>query len=330
MTTFQWEQSHIDWFVLKFKDREKDIDARTVQRNYTQKRGERLSSQDFRDLMRLVVQNKSARVTMYCVSSKKYRIRMVSENYPYIQELFDKEFFLNESKWAFCSIALFEGDYLGSIERTTETYQQEILTKGNMLRDLYLCAFLAYNFSGGDFDDVFMKSGFKLNSITTKEDICLRINRWILEFKALQLASDDMTGAFKGKGVDDGGRGYIYLFAFSIAISINSQMREWIYTEINDINLSGEARTSKRKKQKELLKNSFLPTTLENNNVHVDNGASGSLEHLTVPHQMLLLISTKTEVLNAALSAEAAWFDAPHFLESLQIIPVQQENKPST
>jgi hypothetical protein len=162
MTTFQWEQSHIDWFVLKFKDREKDIDARTVQRNYTQKRGEKLSSQDFRNLMRLVVQNKSARVTMYCVSSKKYRIRMVSENHPYIQELFDEEVFSNELRWAFHFNSLFEGDYLGIIEKITEAYRQEILTKGNMLRDLYLCAFLAYNFSGGDFDNVFIKSGFKL------------------------------------------------------------------------------------------------------------------------------------------------------------------------
>jgi hypothetical protein len=139
-----------------------------------------------------------------------------------------------------------------------------------------------------------------------------------------------MAEAFKGKGVDDSGRGYIYLFAFSIAISINSQMLEWIYAEINDINVSSEAKTSKRKRQKESLKNSFLPATWENDDVHGDNDANDSLEHLTVPHQMLLLISTKTEVLNAALSAEAAWFDAPHFLESLQIIPVQQENKPST
>jgi hypothetical protein len=49
--------------------------------------------QDFRNLMRLMVINEFARATRSYSKSKNYRIRMISDSYPYAQEIINESLF---------------------------------------------------------------------------------------------------------------------------------------------------------------------------------------------------------------------------------------------
>jgi hypothetical protein len=90
MSSFQWSQVHIDWVVSKFIDKG-NVCAADISHNYTRKAGEpRFKADDFRRLMQLVVKNKLARVTKGHIASDSYRIRIVSDDYPYVPDDFDE------------------------------------------------------------------------------------------------------------------------------------------------------------------------------------------------------------------------------------------------
>jgi hypothetical protein len=148
MGTFQWNESHIDWFIKKFKGEQKELDARSVQRKY----GWGLSSQDFRQLMRLVVKSGYARVTNGCVSSKRYKIRMISEQNPYRIDLFDKE--LIEHKGLNNIVPEFDELLYVFFPEMEEynVYQEEAWDNHRLFVELIVEGFSIYNFRGGDYD----------------------------------------------------------------------------------------------------------------------------------------------------------------------------------
>lgn len=150
MGAFQWNESHVDWFVKRFKGEQKELDARSVQRKY----GWGLSSQDFRNLMRLVVQLEYARVTNGCVSSKRYKIRMISEQNPYLINLFDKELIEHKELnnivpefYELIHIFLPEMEYINP-------HQEEAWDNHRLFVELIIEGFSVYNFHGGDYDIV--------------------------------------------------------------------------------------------------------------------------------------------------------------------------------
>ncbi len=198
MAIFQWDQFHLDWFISKFKD-EIYIEARTVQRKYRRKKGEmKPSTQDFRNLMRLVVKNRLARVVKGCVSSKKYKIRMVSDSYPYTQNLFDEEIL---SYPCLANLIVEINDF---IEYSFPGLKLQNNDKIHQIRDevvmqskIYWSAFSAYNFFGGDFDMAFEEVGISADEITIipMDYYSGQINSLILTYQALKLAAPELNKA---------------------------------------------------------------------------------------------------------------------------------------
>jgi hypothetical protein len=97
--TGEWNQDHVGWFMWRFQDDAKEIDARKVQQAFGERKGDDFpelwesKEEVFRYLMRLIVKYKLARVTQGFSESKDYRIKVVSSNYPYIEKVFDDEIF---------------------------------------------------------------------------------------------------------------------------------------------------------------------------------------------------------------------------------------------
>jgi hypothetical protein len=94
MSNFQWDDSHISWFVNFFKDNESDITSRSFKREDIPMRGVRLvNKQDRRNLMEIVVgKGLAVRISGH-PTGNKYAIRLFPKdvgNLPFSQEfLFD-------------------------------------------------------------------------------------------------------------------------------------------------------------------------------------------------------------------------------------------------
>jgi hypothetical protein len=91
MSDFQWDIDDVEKFKEKFKGGTTEIKAGDIpRRNSFQRAGRRKPTvEDFPQLMRLIVKDKSARVKQGVVGLKGYRIQMVSNDYPFVQNIFD-------------------------------------------------------------------------------------------------------------------------------------------------------------------------------------------------------------------------------------------------
>jgi hypothetical protein len=91
MSGFPWDKDDVEKFKKIFKGVDVDIKAGDIPRKNSFKRAGRTRPKvkDFEQLMRLVVKDKSARVKQGIVGSKRYRIQMISDDYPYVQNIFD-------------------------------------------------------------------------------------------------------------------------------------------------------------------------------------------------------------------------------------------------
>jgi hypothetical protein len=193
---------HVDWFVERFKDESKDIDAGTVAQNYHQKKGEpKLDHQDYKNLMRLVVQKEFARVVDGFVTSKRYKIRMVSEEYPYIQTVFDEEFFLfmqpqdtvpNSQTCRKLFPEVSEQEW--NNHSYCEAYEV-IVCRAAALYD----AFFVQNYRGGDLSTSALRElGSDKNSGKHADCFQLEIESFILQYKALKAASLELDIELSG------------------------------------------------------------------------------------------------------------------------------------
>jgi hypothetical protein len=196
MTDFRWEEHHIDWFLKKFKDDGRELSARDVGKKYRPKKGEltkneqTIDSQDFRNLMRLIVMNEYARVTKGSFKDSWYRIRMVSAGYPYIQELFDSEIFSNQ----FMCEPLPKPDvlmeiYLPSLKVWSELHQAAWVKSFNV-GVLYVDAFHMYNYLGGDFDNIFLS--FLDEDLDEKRLFTLEVVHYVALYKAFKIGISEL------------------------------------------------------------------------------------------------------------------------------------------
>lgn len=171
MADFQWGELHINWVLEKFKDETKELAAGDIERQFRSsiKRGEprkgkpkggeqTIGTQDFRNLMRLMVINKLARVTRGSFKSKNYRIRLVSDEYPFTQDFFSKDLLFHHPHMLepMPDIEDVKSVWMPSLNTWTESHQQAFET--NKIRGyMYAEAFVAYNYLGGDFDNIFLQ-----------------------------------------------------------------------------------------------------------------------------------------------------------------------------
>ena len=164
MTNFQWQEQHLEWFLRTFKGEIEELAARDITARYRPRRGEprkgrskkgeqTIDAQDFRNLMRLMVLNKYARVTNSYQESRNYKIRMVSDDYPFIQEAFDRELFNHPFiKKPLPGVEEVKNTYLTSVEGRGDASFDEAYKRSNTLGSLYVEAFRIHNYEGGDFD----------------------------------------------------------------------------------------------------------------------------------------------------------------------------------
>jgi hypothetical protein len=210
MSNFQWKKSDIDWFTERFKGEKTEITSRFVSQNYPRKKWEcKPLSQDFRNLMRLIVQNKQARVTSGHVTSKSYRIRMISDGYPYIQELFD-EIFFSHFQWEMKAFKLSEARefYFQEIkDMVSDSYIQELLDGWNAAVKMYRRAFWIYNFAGADYD-LLADNRDVLNSDiirAMKDDICAELHSYVCQYKLFKLVKPEIEN-FLRESVSEWGK----------------------------------------------------------------------------------------------------------------------------
>jgi hypothetical protein len=95
MNDFKWDKADVSKAKKIFHATDGDIKAGDFLRKSRFQKSQRSSpiTDDFRSLMRLLVQDKSARVTNGVSFSGDYSIRMVSANYPYTSKVFNDVIF---------------------------------------------------------------------------------------------------------------------------------------------------------------------------------------------------------------------------------------------
>jgi hypothetical protein len=212
MTGFEWQQHHIDWFSRTFGTNEEELSGRCIQRRYTKKRSEPIiKPQDFRNLMRKMVASKLARVTRSHVRSTCYRIKIVNEEYPYIQNLLvneipqdlmpDKEMLLKE--------------YTPCIEINWDQKAQDLWTLCYMTGKRYSHCFNLYNNSGGDFDLLFdylqdFSREFKGEDFIAlpmledeeRELFTLKMNFFVLLYRSFEVGNEVLLDDFLAHGYE--------------------------------------------------------------------------------------------------------------------------------
>jgi hypothetical protein len=182
----EWNDEHIKWFAARFDGEEKEISSEIVQNAHGRIKEnieeQKPNAQDFRNLMRLVVKERLARVTQGVSGSSSYRIRMVSEDNPYEQELFSDGFALHikfevnlpPTKEEFSDLGDFFPDWK---DRHQSIWNQECYWWNEIIR-----AFQQYKYRGGDFEDLPPCFNPKL-----KEDFSLRVNQLICQYIAINI-----------------------------------------------------------------------------------------------------------------------------------------------
>jgi hypothetical protein len=196
MADFEWKEFHLEWFLEKFKDDVREISAREIEKKYRPRKGkpigneQTIDSQDFRNLMRLMVMNEYARVTRGCFSDNGYKIRMVSDGYPYTQELFDSEIFSNQFM---CEIlpepTVLMKIYLPSLKVWSEIHQAAWVKSVNV-GVLYVDAFHMYNYLGGDFDNIFLS--IPDEGLDEKRLFTLEVMHYIALYKAFKIGISEL------------------------------------------------------------------------------------------------------------------------------------------
>ncbi len=202
MANFQWNESDINWFIENFKDETNEIQSRMVQQKY--KRGQKINvkAQDCKNLMRLVVINKHARVTKGHVNSTGYRIKMISQEYPYHQEIFDKNFF-TYSPFEKSDLSFIIESYPKTLKWIV--YLESEWAEALLLERMYVSAFYAHNLFGGDLDRVFEEFGASIkvsrgqnNGFSRKygfiqrDSFCNKINFFACQYKLCKTATTEL------------------------------------------------------------------------------------------------------------------------------------------
>jgi hypothetical protein len=348
MGAFQWNKSHVDMFVERFKGSSECIDARTVQkefRSFQRKVGiQKLYAQDFRNLMRFVVWNKFARVTQDCITSRNYKIRMVSDEYPYLQELFDTELFDNQllKEPIHETSALLEL-YFPDIDKSEwnssfQKYRENWL----VMARLYHEAFLIHNLHGGDYDRLFKFEGVLFNRETrdSRSDLCKCIKHYVCQYKAFKLAENDLTAIFNRRGaipVELAGR---KMFLTTDASDYNSLFAEVFQSSIIlklFKTVKGQQLACKKpgsnyyRKQKEYIED-FKKGSIVPAEETFDDISHEYLNLLMTSNFWLCLpfISEKEEVLGAYRNCQQSFINEMQTFPHLKVIPVKHKNKPPT
>jgi hypothetical protein len=325
MADFQWNESDIEWFVNSFKDEPKEINARMIhdkcKGKYKRlKRSDKPSFQDLRDLMRYVVRHKSARVTESHVTSKKYRIKMVSEKYPYEQNFFDPEFF---NHTLFCEIS--------DLRKLLKSFPF-LLGNGASLRldwyealqleKMYVQAFLAHNDDGGDLDLVFEKFGWELNSsinenqkdflnpkyiASQRDSFCKSINYFAVQYKLFKNAFDDLVMIPEISNVGRGIRNHNDLFILTFNRFMALDFIERIKLKRKGYESANRTRYNK---VKNILENTGNPEALMYQKPEFDDGLrllrKSVIFWLRLPE---FVNNDKKEVLEIYQECKQAFFD---------------------
>jgi hypothetical protein len=225
MNDFQWNKTDVEWFVDNFKNGTDEIGSRIVHQKYRRWKKTDVKSLDCKNLMRLVVHHKLARVVKSHATSHKYRIKMVANDYPYIQDFFDGELFIPDNpSYLLQGIEKTEVDEIITkyprlgIEEWNESCQEQ-WSQSTMLGQLYFNAFVAYNLLGGDFDKVFIhQSSPEINPwrnftyetipsqkivISQRDSFCLMINSFRCYYRLFKLAIPNLTSICSRYGVVD-------------------------------------------------------------------------------------------------------------------------------
>jgi hypothetical protein len=208
MSDFQWGDLHIDWFSRTFANRRTELSRRAVEKLYKPRKGEprkgkskggekTITPQDFGNLMRLMVVNGKARATYSYSGSSKYRIRMVSEDYSYVSDLFDQEIFTYPSMrspmpWP----DDLTGIYTPNANIDWDNYNIAIWKLCYWRGIAHKIAFGAYNYRGGDFDFVFDKiaefTPFVFDDEKSKEIFIFDTAIFIAIYKAFKIGKDEL------------------------------------------------------------------------------------------------------------------------------------------
>jgi hypothetical protein len=248
MCIFKWSQSHINWLITRFKNEERDITAKDVLDNYNRRKGEpKIVAQDCRNLMRLTVQGECARVTNGCVNSNSYRIQLVTSNYPYTQELFDKELF---NWYLLGDLPSYLGEvaapfYMDDEMNVTDEIPQKMIFESYELAKLYQRAFLTYNFSGGDIDNVFLEEGVFIDEMKTKELISQIINRYTQEYKLWKIVGEVISESTREEVPTVMA---LLFFSESFQNSIAAQLLTWMENEARNYQPSSKTIAKRRRK----------------------------------------------------------------------------------
>lgn len=182
----EWNDEHIKWFVARFANNKLEISSENVQnahgRTKKNKGEQKPEAQDFRNLMRLVVKNRLARVTQGFSGISSYRIIIVSDDNPYNQELFSDRFALYLKFSVNLPPTQEEFSNLGDLlpdwtDRHQFEWRQESYWWSNILH-----AFQQYKYFGGDFEDVPPCFNPEL-----KNNFVLRVNQLICQYRAIKL-----------------------------------------------------------------------------------------------------------------------------------------------
>lgn len=95
MPGFQWNSNDLEKFLVYFYRNDDDITVtKIMKKNRFREGGRRPSHQDYRYLMQMAVKEKKARVTKgFFVKEDSYTIRLVSEDFPFVDPCLPKEFY---------------------------------------------------------------------------------------------------------------------------------------------------------------------------------------------------------------------------------------------
>lgn len=315
MSNFQWNQSHVDWLVSRFKNETRNITAKNVLDNYNRRKGEpRIAAQDCRNLMRFAVQCGCARVVDSCVDSKRYKVRLVSSDYLYTQELFDKklfdEYLLNCLLLYLDKVAsLF---YRDSEMKATDAIPQKIILEAYELADLYQKAFLSYNFKGADIDEVFAEKSTSICEIKTKELICQVFNRYVREYEICKSICESINNISEEEKYPEA---HLRFFSESFQNSIARNLITWMENEARNYQPSQKNISKRRREAMEKL---FMEGTVDEKKDFSEDADGNIFIATFAACQMLpemLFFTSDTKVQKAFFDFKIACREVPMALE---------------
>jgi hypothetical protein len=186
------------------------------------------SAIDFGALMRQMVRLHLARVTQSHSNSDRYRIKMVSDDYPYVQEFFDKEIFENPfMKNPIPGKEELMKNYLPGVKIDWDDMVQGVWIGVVIDGWKYLASFDIYNYLGGDFDLVFSTLayyGIHLDSTSfDKDHFILEVKFFIRLYEAFKVGNEELVTDFMQEGFDS-----LHLEAHYIRAFIDSFRSEMI------------------------------------------------------------------------------------------------------